>query len=78
MYKCFKRDHENIGIAGNGNLNGGRDSSCNLYTGIITHPNGAFCRKARMLLVYLIEKLNKTLAITILTSSRAAAHWRRA
>ena len=54
---CWKRDHELIGVSGNGNLNGRRDSSMLRYLAVSPPPSGHVAEKPEPLMRYLLWKL---------------------
>ena len=55
---CWKRDHELIGVRGNGPLNGKRDSSVLHYLAVSPPPSGHFCEKPEPLMQYLVGKVS--------------------
>jgi DNA modification methylase len=54
---CWKRDYELIGVEGNGDLRGKRDSAVLRYPALLPPPSGHFCEKPVTLMQYLIYKI---------------------
>jgi len=54
---CWKRDFELIGVAGNGPLNGKRESAVLSFSAMSPPPTGHFCEKPEPLIRYLAKKI---------------------